>query len=78
MEVVLSQNGTAMTLSLCRDYHMGGTQSTISPLRRMKSCQHDEESQIKKLSNSMFEHMVAEAFHKMRKEIVLELQRKVP
>ena len=39
----------------------------------MRDCQHDEKSQTKNLSNSVFEHMAVEPFHKMTEEEGLEL-----
>ena len=39
----------------------------------MRDCQHDEKSQIRNLSNSAFEHMAVQPFHKMTEEEGLEL-----
>ena len=60
------QASVSITISLCRESntkYKGRRQITISQFRKPQTSRFDSKSEVKKLSNSMFEQRAAEALH---------------
>ena len=72
-----THKATSLSRSVCAETAASpwGKQITTSQFRKMADSQHDGRSEIKNMSNSVFEHMTVQAYHEMRQERGLVLEK---